>query len=41
MGNIEFHVPENERKYLRDLAKKQAEYAALKIMAQRKKCGTN
>ena len=38
--NTEFHIPDNERKYLRELANKQAEYAALPIMAQRKKCGS-
>ena len=35
--NTEFHISDNEWKYLRELAKKQAEYAALPIMAQRKK----
>lgn len=37
MDNVEFHIPNNEREYLRELAKKQAEYAALDIMTQRKK----
>jgi len=37
MDNVEFHIPNNEREYLRELAKKQAEYASLDIMAQRKK----
>jgi hypothetical protein len=35
--NTEFHISDNERKYLRELAKKQLEYAALPIMAKRKK----
>ena len=30
-------IPENERAYLRELAKKQAEYAALPVMAERRK----
>lgn len=33
---MDFDVPANERAYLRELAKKQAEYAALPIMAKRK-----
>jgi hypothetical protein len=32
-----WHIPDHERAYLRDLACKQAEYAALPVMAQRKK----
>jgi len=31
-----WHVPDNERTYLRELARKQAEYAALPVMAARK-----
>jgi hypothetical protein len=31
-----FHLPDHERAYLRELAKKQAEYAALPVMEQRK-----
>jgi len=34
---MEWQIPEPERKYLRELAKKQAEYAALPIMAERRK----
>jgi hypothetical protein len=34
---MEWHVTDHERAYLRDLAAKQAEYAALPIMAERKK----
>ena len=34
--NMEFYLPHNERIYLRELAKKQAEYAALPVMAERK-----
>jgi hypothetical protein len=33
---MEWHIPEQERAHLRNLAQKQAEYAALPIMAQRK-----
>jgi hypothetical protein len=33
---MEWHIPADERAYLRELARKQAEYAALPIMAQRK-----
>jgi len=33
---MEWHVPNGERAYLRALASKQAEYAALPVMAQRK-----
>ena len=33
---MEWHIPADERTYLRELAEKQAEYAALPIMAQRK-----
>ena len=33
---MEWQVPEHERTYLRELARKQAEYAALPVMAQRK-----
>lgn len=32
---MEWHIPGDERAYLRDLARKQAEYAALPVMAQR------
>lgn len=32
----EWQIPDNERQYLRGLAQKQAEYAALPVMAQRK-----
>jgi hypothetical protein len=32
---MEWHIPGDERAYLRDLAHKQAEYAALPVMAQR------
>ena len=31
-----YHIPDNERTYLRELARKQAEYAALPVMAERK-----
>jgi hypothetical protein len=34
---MNFDLPQNERIYLRELAKKQAEYAALPVMAERKK----
>lgn len=34
---MEWHIPNEERTYLRNLAKKQAEYAALPVMAQRKR----
>jgi hypothetical protein len=34
--DMEWHIPNDERAYLRDLAARQAEYAALPIMAQRK-----
>jgi len=37
MNKFEFHILNNEREYLRTLAKKQTEYAALPVMAQRKK----
>ena len=37
----EYTLPENERTYLRDLAKKQAEIAALPVMEERKKLWTN
>jgi hypothetical protein len=33
---MEWHLPQPERAYLRELAAKQAEYAALPVMAQRK-----
>ncbi len=33
---MEWHIPKDERAYLRELARKQAEYAALPVMAQRK-----
>jgi len=33
---MEWHIPDDERAYLRDLARRQAEYAALPVMAQRK-----
>ena len=33
---MEWHLPQQERTYLRQLAAKQAEYAALPVMAQRK-----
>jgi len=33
---MEWQLPEHERSYLRELAKKQAEYAALPVMEQRK-----
>ena len=36
MRTIEWQLPDDERHYLRDLAQKQAEYAALPLMAQRK-----
>ena len=36
MTVAEWHIPDEERHYLRDLAQKQAEYAALPVMAQRK-----
>ena len=36
MNTTEWHIPDEERRYLRDLAQKQAEYAALPVMAQRK-----
>ena len=32
---MEWHIPDYERTYLRELASKQAEYAALPIMAAR------
>jgi hypothetical protein len=32
---MEWYIPDDERTYLRDLAKRQAEYAALPIMAAR------
>jgi hypothetical protein len=35
-NTFEWQIPSNERTYLRELAKKQAEYAALPVMAQRK-----
>ena len=35
MTDVEWHIPDEERRYLRDLAQKQAEYAALPVMAQR------
>ncbi|MEI8191206.1 MAG: UvrD-helicase domain-containing protein, partial [candidate division NC10 bacterium] len=34
--SMNWHIPDDERAYLRDLARKQAEYAALPVMAQRK-----
>ena len=34
---VDYHLSENERNYLRSLAERQAEYAALPIMAKRKK----
>ena len=34
---MSWHIPDNERSYLRDLAKKQAGYAALPVMEERKK----
>jgi len=34
---MEWHIPQAERRYLRELARKQAEYAALAVMAQRKR----
>ena len=36
MGAMTWHIPRDERIYLRDLAQKQAEYAALPVMALRK-----
>jgi hypothetical protein len=33
---MQWQLPDNERAYLRELAKKQAEYAALPVMAQRR-----
>ena len=33
---MEWHLPQQERIYLRQLAAKQAEYAALPVMARRK-----
>ena len=33
---MEWQIPDSERTYLRDLAAKQAEYAALPVMAERK-----
>ena len=33
---MEWQIPESERTYLRELARKQAEYAALPVMAQRR-----
>jgi hypothetical protein len=33
---MEWHIPDGERVYLRELAAKQAEYAALPVMAQRR-----
>ena len=33
---MEWHIPDSERTYLRELARKQAEYAALPVMAQRR-----
>ncbi len=35
--HTEFDIPDSEKNYLRELAKRQAEYAALPIMAQRRK----
>ena len=34
---LDWEIPRNERSYLRELAKKQAEYAALPVMEQRKR----
>jgi hypothetical protein len=34
---MSWHIPDNERSYLRDLANKQAGYAALPVMEERKK----
>jgi hypothetical protein len=34
---MQYTLPDNERIYLRDLARKQAEIAALPVMAERKK----
>jgi hypothetical protein len=34
---MDWNIPDNERTYLRELAKKQAEYAILPIMAERKR----
>jgi hypothetical protein len=36
MFDMEWHIPQDERNYLRDLACKQAGYAALPVMAERK-----
>ncbi len=36
MNTAEWHIPDNEREYLRELARKQAEYATLSVMAERK-----
>ena len=33
---MEWEIPKEERKYLRELARKQAEYARLPVMARRK-----
>ena len=33
---MDWQIPDNERKHLRELAKKQAQYAALPVMARRK-----
>ena len=33
---MEWHIPDRERTYLRELSRKQAEYAALPVMAQRR-----
>ncbi len=37
MSTFEWRIPDDERTYLRELAKKQAEYAALPVMAERER----
>jgi hypothetical protein len=37
INHMTWNLPDNERTYLRDLAQKQAEYAALPVMAEREK----
>jgi len=37
MGTTEWRLPDDERAYLRELAKRQADYAALPVMADRKR----
>jgi len=34
---MDWELPDKERQYLRELARKQAEYAALPVMAERKR----